>query len=254
MNNTVKSKLVVALDVDAFDEARHIVDQLRDVVEVFKIGSQLFTACGPVIVRYVLAQGREVFLDLKYHDIPNTVANAVRSAVNLGVPVNDALIEQNSNIKTTKNLLMCTLHTSGGREMLEMAVEAASKQSQTIGVARILLLGITVLTSNQKTDNIRDLVMDRAKLAKEAGLDGVVASSQEARMIRDAFGKDFIIVTPGIRPSGSDCNDQKRIATPSDAVLAGSNYLVVGRPIVKADAPLVAAKSILEEIKQTSLS
>lgn len=251
MNTTARrGKLIVALDVDTFEQARQLIDQLKDVVDIFKVGSQLFTACGPVVVRYIFAQGKEVFLDLKFHDIPNTVANAVTSAINLGSPVHDVLDDKAQKIEGHKGLLLCTLHTIGGKEMMQRAAEAAIKQAQTIGVTKTLLVGITVLTSDAKTDNIRDLVFQRATLAKESGLDGVVASSQEAAFIREKFGEDFVIVTPGIRPVGADVGDQKRVATPSDAVRAGSDFLVVGRPIVKAEQPAEAAAEILKQIQE----
>lgn len=229
-----KGQLIVALDVDTFDAAKNIVEQLGGDVDIFKVGSQLFTACGPEIVNYLQKAGKKVFLDLKFYDIPNTVANAVSAAVNLR--------------EGNQSVFMCTLHTVGGEEMLKRAVEAASEVAQQIGVPRPLLLGITVLTSEDKTDNIQNLVLKRAQLAKSCGLDGVVASSQETAVLRREVGDDFIIVTPGIRPKGVDAGDQKRVATPKDAVTAGSDYLVVGRPIVGADNPSESAKSILREI------
>lgn len=224
-------KLIVALDVETLDEGKKLIDQLGDAVKIYKIGSQLFTACGPVVVQHVLSKGKQVFLDLKFHDIPNTVASAVTSAANLG------------------GVMMCTLHTQGGAEMMKQAA-AAARQSQLKGLAKMILVGITVLTSDEKTDGLRDLVLTRAALAKESGLDGVVASVEEAPFIRKKFGNDFVIVTPGIRPAGTDAGDQKRVATPFDAVQAGSNYLVVGRPILKAANPLQAAKDILKQIDQ----
>lgn len=243
-----EAKLIVALDVETFDEAGALVDKLGGEVDIYKVGSQLFTACGPMIIRYLLAMGKQVFLDLKFHDIPNTVANAVTAAVNLARPVHDAVDANSKPLPVTEHLLLCTLHTQGGAEMLSRAAQAASKQAQNNGVTKTLLVGITVLTSDSKTDNIRDLVLERARLAKESGLDGVVASVQEAALIREHLGEDFVIVTPGIRPSGANTDDQKRVATPRDAVEAGSNYLVVGRPIVKAENPAQAARDILKQI------
>lgn len=229
-----KSQLIVALDVDTFEEAQKLIDALGDSVEIFKVGSQLFTAYGPEVVRYLLKAGKKVFLDLKFHDIPNTVANAVRSAVGLK--------------EGNESIFMCTLHTAGGVEMLKYASEAAAKAALDIGVKRPLLLGITALTSDQKQDSIGQIVLEKALLAKEAGLDGVVASGQETALIRENLGRDFIIVTPGIRPAGAQTGDQKRVTTPSEAQAQGSDYLVVGRPIVKAENPSLAAKQILEEI------
>ena len=243
-----EAKLIVALDVPTFDEAAALIDRLEDAVDIFKVGSQLFTACGPMIIRYLLAANKQVFLDLKFHDIPNTVANAVTSAVNLANPVHVAVDEDQNPVPVTDHLLLCTLHIQGGAEMLSRAAEAAAKQAQINGVTKTLLVGITVLTSDSKTANIRDLVLERAMLAKQSGLDGVVASVQEAAMIREHCGEDFVIVTPGIRPAGTDTDDQKRVATPADAVAAGSNFLVVGRPIVKADNPAQAARDILQQM------
>lgn len=231
-----RPQLVVALDVDTLDEAKGLVDSLGKAVDIFKVGSQLFTASGPEAVRYILRKGKEVFLDLKFHDIPSTAANAVRAAVGLAVD--------------GKSIFMCTLHTLGGRKMLECAVEAASKEARAIGVRRPFLVGVTVLTSEGKKDNILPLILERAGLAKESGLDGVVASSDETAAVRQEFGRDFIIVTPGIRPKGTAVGDQKRVATPAQAVTNGSHFLVVGRPIVGVKNPLASARQILEEIHQ----
>ncbi|VAX38021.1 Orotidine 5'-phosphate decarboxylase [hydrothermal vent metagenome] len=248
MNNI--EKLIVALDVPTFEEARKLIDTLSPVVEVFKIGSQLFTACGPVAIRYVLSKGKKVFLDLKFHDIPNTVAHAVSAAVVLGEPGHEMMDEaQHKVVFSEKGLFMLTVHTVGGQEMMERSVEAATKQAETLGVRRPLIIGITVLTSEKCGDNIADIVLERANLAKKSGLDGVVASSQEASLIRQKFGKDFVIVTPGIRPQEAECGDQKRVTTPAEAISNGSDFLVVGRPIVKAEDPLSEAQKILEEIK-----
>ena len=288
----MKNPLIVALDVETLNEAKALVAKLGDSVEIYKIGSQLFTACGPQAVREILAVGKKVFLDLKFHDIPNTVANAVESAVALSVPpsLRGSPKDGRSNLKDgiaspfglamTRfgSLFMLTVHTIGGREMLEAAVAAGKKKAQALGVQRPLIVGVTVLTSqaasgnsveikagtrrkvnpdpvegltsDAKATNIQVLVLERAKLAFEAGLDGVVASAQEAALIRKELGPDFVIVTPGIRPSSAAPDDQKRVATPKDAISSGSDYLVVGRPIVKAPSPRKAAQEILEEIKR----
>ncbi|MBN1870094.1 MAG: orotidine-5'-phosphate decarboxylase [Candidatus Omnitrophica bacterium] len=229
-----KPQLIVALDVDTLYEAKGLIDVLGRDVEIFKVGSQLFTACGPVVVRHLLKAGKKVFLDLKYHDIPNTVANAVRAAVNLK--------------EGSQGIFMCTLHTAGGREMLKRASEAATEAALAAKVKRPLLLGITALTSDEKKDSIGQFVLKKALLAKECGLDGVVASSQEAALVRKHLGRDFMIVTPGIRPAGAEADDQKRITTPSEAQAQGSDFLVVGRPIVKAEDPREAARHILKEM------
>jgi orotidine-5'-phosphate decarboxylase len=244
-------QLIVALDVNTLAEVRALVEQLDPLVDIYKIGSQLFTASGPAAVRFVEARGKKVFLDLKFHDIPNTVASAVSSAVNLNVALERSSTEFSNRKKPAQqSVFMMTVHTCGGVPMMEAAVESATKSAEKIGVARPLVVGVTVLTSDSKEANISDLVLERAKLAKAAGLDGVVASCHESKMLRDTFGKDFVIVTPGIRPAGGDAGDQKRIATPAEAKKNGSSFLVVGRPIVAAKDPLAAAKAILEEIKK----
>ena len=225
-----------------FEEARHLIDDLADSVEIFKVGSQMFTAYGPFITRYLQSKGKKVFLDLKFHDIPNTVASAVKSAVGLSVSPN--------NDPNFAPLFMMTVHTSGGKEMLEAAVQAAKAQAQALGVARPLIVGVTVLTSTTKDANLETLVLERARLAKAAGLDGVVASVEEAALIRRELGPDFLIVTPGIRPADASLNDQKRVATPREALKQGSNFLVVGRPIIQAPSPRTAALQILEDMKK----
>ncbi|MBF0483916.1 MAG: orotidine-5'-phosphate decarboxylase [Candidatus Omnitrophica bacterium] len=234
-----KDKLILALDVYTLEEAKAIIYQLHDAVDIYKIGSQLFTACGPEIVRYVISKGKKVFLDLKYHDIPNTVASAVSSAIKMSAD------------EISKNaIFMCTVHTQGGEEMLKRSADAAHETAAQLGVRKPIIVGITVLTSDAKTEGVAALVLERARLAKKAGLDGVVASSQEAAMLRKELGKDFVIVTPGIRPAGAEVGDQKRITTPADAIKNGSDYLVVGRPILNAQDPQEAAKQILSEIEK----
>ena len=236
-----KAKLILALDLDTFERARQLIDELDDSIEIYKVGSQMFTAYGPFITRYLQSKGKKVFLDLKFHDIPNTVASAVKSAVGLSVsPTKD---------DDFAPLFMLTVHTSGGKEMLEAAVQAAKAQAQALNVARPLIVGVTVLTSTAQDSNLGGLVLERAHLAKQAGLDGVVASVEEAASIRRELGPDFLIVTPGIRPEEASTNDQKRVATPKAAVLQGSNFLVVGRPIIHAASPRKAAMQILEDIK-----
>lgn len=245
-----KSQLIVALDVETLGEVKTLLDKLNKSVDIYKVGSQLFTACGPAVVRFIEAQGKKVFLDLKYHDIPNTVARAVKAAVGLSVALERNLLPAKSKIAKELGLFMFTVHTSGGVEMMKAAVEAAAQTAKEIGIPKPLVVGVTVLTSVEKNDSIQPLVMERAGLAKLAGLDGVVASVDEAKLIRQKFGPDFVIVTPGIRPSGADAQDQQRIATPAMAVQSGSDYLVVGRPIVQAKDPAKAAKEILVEIEK----
>ncbi|MCB9771689.1 MAG: orotidine-5'-phosphate decarboxylase [Candidatus Omnitrophica bacterium] len=241
-------QLIVALDVNTLAEVRELMEKLDPVVDIYKVGSQLFTASGPAAVRFVEVRGKKVFLDLKFHDIPNTVASAVTSSVGLNVAIERSMDIKNRKKPLLQSVFMFTVHTCGGAEMMKAAVEAAAKASKAIGVERPLVVGVTVLTSDSKQDNLADLVLERAKLAKAAGLDGVVASCHEAKMLREKFGPDFVIVTPGIRPAGDDVGDQKRVATPAQAKMSGSSFLVVGRPIVGATNPLQAAKNILKEI------
>ena len=246
MSNQKDPQLIVALDVDTFDEAQTLIELLSEQINIFKIGMQLFTACGPVIVRHVLSQGKKVFLDLKFHDIPNTVANAVCSAIKLSLPIYKVL---NNKQWPDDGLHLLTLHTVGGEEMLKTSLDKGRAFADKIGVKPPLFLGVTVLTSESKSDNISDIVLQRALLAKTAGLDGIVASSQESSMIRKELGEDFLIITPGIRPEGQDAGDQKRVSTPKNAIINGSDFLVVGRPIVKAKDPVKAADALLQEIK-----
>ena len=236
-----KAQLILALDLETFEEARKLIDVLADSVEIFKVGSQMFTAYGPFITRYLQSKGKKVFLDLKFHDIPNTVASAVKSAVNLSVSPGDD--------PGFAPLFMLTVHTCGGKEMLEAAVKAAQLQAKQLGVARPLIVGVTVLTSMTKDASTQDIVLQRARLAQEAGLDGVVASVEEAALIRRELGPEFLIVTPGIRPADASLNDQKRVATPQVAIAQGSNFLGVGRPIIQAPSPREAALKILEDMR-----
>ncbi|MCK9594080.1 MAG: orotidine-5'-phosphate decarboxylase [Candidatus Omnitrophica bacterium] len=221
-------KTIIALDTKDLKTARRFVEMLYPRIKVFKIGPVLFTAYGPKVIEMARKKGAEVFLDLKFHDIPNTVANAVRQAAGLRVK-------------------MFTLHTSGGEEMLCRAAQAAQEEAARLKIKKPILLGITVLTSDKSGMNTKSEVVRRAKLAKKAGLDGVVCSVHEAKAVRKACGNNFVIVTPGIRPKGAEAGDQKRIATPKDAIAAGANYIVVGRPITEAEDPLQAAKSIINE-------
>lgn len=223
--------LIVALDVETLEEAKSLIKKIGSSVEIYKIGSQLFTAYGPQAVREVTSQGKKVFLDLKFHDIPNTVANAVTSATGLGV-------------------FMMTVHTIGGREMMEAAVNAAQAKAKLMNIQRPLIVGVTVLTSATQEESTQANVLERARLAQRSGLDGVVSSSQEVAALRRELGKDVVLVTPGIRPAGSDKGDQKRIATPADAIRNGSSFLVVGRPVVAAKDPQAAAQGILNEIRE----
>jgi orotidine-5'-phosphate decarboxylase len=230
-NKDPRQKLIVALDVSTAAAAQKIVAAVGDLAFTFKVGMQLYTAEGPQVVRDLVASGRRVFLDLKYHDIPNTVASAVREAVGLGVS-------------------MLTVHASGGRKMLRSAVEAARENPN------LTVLAVTVLTSLDQNDleeiGIGDTVLDEvhllAKLALDSGCQGIVASAHEASSLRSELGKNFAIVTPGVRPAGSDHGDQARVVTPADAIAAGASHIVVGRPITEASDPGMAAREILAQL------
>jgi orotidine-5'-phosphate decarboxylase len=227
---SVHDHLIVALDLPDAAAARALVNRLAGKVGMFKVGSQLFTAAGPDFVRELVGRGEKTFLDLKYHDIPNTVASAVSEASQLGVSMVD-------------------VHALGGRAMMEAAVGALP----ALGTR---LVAITILTSHDEeslgqvglSGDLRDSVRRLALLAKEAEVDGVVASPHEVSVIREACGPDFLIVTPGIRPAGGDPHDQVRAATPAVALAAGADYLVVGRPITQAADPEAALAAILREM------
>jgi orotidine-5'-phosphate decarboxylase len=230
-----RSRIIFALDVDDFADAKHWVTVLSGQVGMFKVGKQLFTAHGPDIVRMIESCGGEVFLDLKYHDIPNTVAMASLEAARLGVK-------------------LFNLHALGGYEMMARTVEALDREFK--GGKRSKVLAVTILTSsNEETLRevgidlpVREMVVRLARLAQRAGLDGVVASPLEVPLIREACGTDFLVVTPGVRPASAATDDQKRVMTPGEAVAAGSDYLVIGRPIAAAADPVKACDAILGEI------
>lgn len=228
-------KIIFAMDVKEFSDVELWAELLSKHVGMFKVGKQLYTACGPAAVRMIQKCGGEVFLDLKYHDIPNTVAMATLEAANLGVK-------------------LCDLHALGGHEMMSKTMETLDKNFSA--AERPKVLAITVLTSSNEETlrgiginlSVPEMVVKLAKLAQSAGVDGVVASPQEVGLIREACGKDFLVVTPGVRPAFASTDDQKRIMTPSDAVKAGSDYLVIGRPIAAAENPVSAAQAIVDEI------
>jgi orotidine-5'-phosphate decarboxylase len=235
---TTRDKLIVALDLPSGNAATRMAERLQAHVGMFKVGSELFTAEGPVPVRYLVTTGHRVFLDLKFHDIPNTVQAAAREAAELGVS-------------------MVNVHASGGRKMMEAALEGARSGTAGGDEARPKVLAVTVLTSLEIQD-LEELgisgtpveaVIRLARLAQSAGLDGVVASAREISALRQACGPDFLIVTPGIRPASAATNDQARIATPASAIAAGADYLVVGRPITGAPDPVAAADEIVAEME-----
>ncbi len=235
-----RSELIVALDFENLKPALEFVGTAGDSVTWYKVGSQLFCSAGPAAVAELKARGKKVFLDLKFHDIPNTVAGAVVEAVRMGAD-------------------MVNVHASGGREMMKAAVKSASDNAK-LG-ARPLVIAVTVLTSMDEP--VLTEVLNRkdsyppathvphlAKLAKDSGMDGVVASAHEIELIRNVCGNDFVLVIPGIRPADTSTDDQKRIMTPAEAVRKGANFLVVGRPVLKAKNPAEAALAIRAEMEK----
>ncbi len=230
-SNRVRDKLIVALDVSSAEAARRLVSQLSGSAGMFKVGLQLFIAEGPVLVRELVSAGHKVFLDLKLHDIPNTVSHAVRSAANLGVS-------------------MLTVHASAGTAVLRAAVEAAGEHTAVVAV--------TVLTSFDDADlrqigvpnPVADHVLHLAELARKAGCAGVVTSPRETVLVRQAQGAGFAIVNPGVRPAGSPMDDQQRTATPGEAIRWGATHVVVGRPITQAGDPARAAEEIVLEMQR----
>lgn len=230
--NDPRQKLIVALDVSTAVAAHRIVAAIGESASIYKVGMQLYTAEGPQVVRDLVAAGRRIFLDLKYHDIPNTVAAAVHDAAQLGVS-------------------MLTVHTSGGARMLRAAVEAARAANPAL-----IVLGVTVLTSMDDSDleriGIRETVPEEvlrlARLALANGCQGIVTSAREASRVRAELGHNFAIVTPGVRPAGSGHGDQVRVVTPAEAIAAGASHIVVGRPITEAADPAAEARAILSQI------
>ena len=227
------NRVIIPLDVSSVSGALALVDQLGDEADFYKIGFELYTRGGIEVVRELVSRDKRVFLDIKLHDIPNTVARAVEAASDLGVD-------------------LLTLHASGGQRMMEAAAEARS--------GHLKLLGVTVLTSmttdemasvwGRKISSVRDEALRLANLGKEAGLDGIVSSALEASWIRQKIGQSFLIVTPGIRPAGSNSDDQNRVATPREAVRSGADFLVIGRPITQADDPSAAFAAVLKEVEE----
>jgi orotidine-5'-phosphate decarboxylase len=229
---SARERLIVALDVSSAVEAQEVVTTLGDSVESYKVGMQLYTAVGPQVVRDLVSSGRKVFLDLKYHDIPNTVAAAVREAARLRVS-------------------MLTVHAAGGGKMLQAAVESGRESNP-----KLEILAVTVLTSLDESElhetgvagRLDDQVLRLASAALNAGCTGVVSSAREVRCLRAKLGGEFLAVTPGVRPAGSAPGDQARVVTPAEAVAAGATHIVVGRPITAAQNPIHALQDILKEI------
>ncbi len=232
-----KEKIIFALDVDHFSDAQQWVKLLKNQVGMFKVGKQLFTHAGPKVIDMILAKGQKVFLDLKFHDIPNTVAKAGEEA-------------------TKHNVTMFNLHALGGSEMMKKTVEGSRAIAKTLGIPKPLILAVTLLTSMDeetiKEVGIQGPIVEQvgrlASLAMKAGVDGVVASPQEVAIIRNRCGDNFLIVTPGIRMPWSKSDDQKRTLSPKEAMAAGADYLVIGRPIKEAKDPLEAVEKIVEDM------
>ncbi|HSW36495.1 MAG TPA: orotidine-5'-phosphate decarboxylase [Candidatus Limnocylindrales bacterium] len=234
----MREKLIIALDVSTEAEALKLVKQLNGLAGAFKVGQQLYNYTGPDFVRKLAAAGTKVFLDLKFHDIPNTTAMAAEAATDLGV-------------------FMFNLHASGGKKMLSSAATRAREHAAAQGMPNPLIIGVTVLTSMDETElqvelkvslPLEDQVASLAILCQEAGLDGVVASAREITRIRQECSRNFIIVTPGIRPSLAAVHDQKRTATPAEALALGADYLVIGRPVTGSENPRDALHRIIHEI------
>ncbi len=237
MKDNYMEKIIVALDVSNKEEALSLVRQLKDT-KIFKVGLQLFTAEGPPLIQNLHELGKKVFLDLKLHDIPNTVAGAVRMGVRMGIH-------------------MMTLHASGGKEMMAGAACAAKEEAERLGQGAPLLLAVTVLTS-LKDEQLKDIgipadtksqVLNLAGLAHQSGIEGIVCSPKEIEAIKRTYKKDLTVVAPGIRPKWAAAQDQKRILTPAQAVQKGADYLVIGRPIIQSPSPHDAFLRILDELK-----
>ncbi|MBC7931074.1 MAG: orotidine-5'-phosphate decarboxylase [Rubrivivax sp.] len=238
---SAKEKLIVALDVDTAGEARRLFETLRGSAGMFKVGSQLFTSAGPDFVRGLVEAGGRIFLDLKFHDIPNTVAAASREAVRLGVA-------------------LFNVHAAGGGEMMRRAADATTEEAARLGVAKPSLIAVTVLTSMDasalnetgvEAETVEAHVKRLARLADASGLDGVVASPHEIAPVREAVGRTgFLVVTPGVRPATTAHDDQKRVMTPAEAARAGADFIVVGRAILNSPDPARAAREIIEEMEK----
>jgi orotidine-5'-phosphate decarboxylase len=240
-----KERLIVALDVETADEARRLFEALRDSAGMFKVGSQLFTAAGPGLVREIVSAGARVFLDLKFHDIPNTAAAASREAVRLGVS-------------------LFNVHAAGGSEMMRRAADAAREEAARLGVAKPDLIAVTVLTSMDAAalaetgvgaDSVEAQVRRLARLSDASGLDGVVASPHEIKPVRESVARaGFLVVTPGVRPQSTAHDDQKRVMTPAEAVRAGADFIVVGRALLNSPDPARAASEIVREMEEAAKS
>jgi len=231
-----KESIILALDVEHFDDARRLVMEFRDYVGMFKVGKQLFTHCGPKIVDFINMKNSKVFLDLKYHDIPNTVSKAVMEAAKLGVD-------------------MLNIHATGGLAMMREARKALANITKKLQIPRPKIIGVTVLTSIDDNElrtmgintPVKELTRSLAILTKEAELDGVVAAGEDIEMIRELCGNDFVIVTPGVR-IGEKKDDQRRIITPREAIVKGATYIVLGRTLLESHEPFFLLQDIHKDI------
>ncbi len=237
---SVKDRLVLALDVNTMEEAKLLVTELKDYVGIFKVGLQLYTSVGPDIIKMIRDEGRDIFFDGKFHDIPNTVAKAGANLIKQGVT-------------------FFNVHITGGSKMISTCLKLSRETARSYGFPKPTVLGVTLLTSfGQKTlteellinHNINDYVSQLAKVAKESGLDGIIASAADVPKIKKTCGEDFIILCPAIRPTWSVVNDQIRVVTPGDAIKAGVDYLVIGRPITSARDKLSAVKLVIDEMEE----
>lgn len=232
-----KDKLIVAIDTDDFDKAKELIDTLEDSVDIFKVGLEQYVATKGKTVDYLKEKGKKIFLDLKFHDIPNTMKSAVKAAVR-------------------DNVWLMTIHVSDLEGMRQCAL-IAKEEAERLNIEKPIIVGVTVLTSLSNEDlqdigcnmTTEELAIKRAKLAKESGIDGVVCSAKEVDKIVEACGKDFVTVCPGIRPASSSAGDQKRVVTPEQAIRNGAQYLVVGRPITQSENPKQSAVDIAKEIE-----
>jgi orotidine-5'-phosphate decarboxylase len=242
---SAKEKLIVALDVESAPEALRLFGELREEAGMFKVGSQLFTTAGPELVRKLVAEGARIFLDLKFHDIPNTVAAAAREAVRLGVT-------------------LFNVHAAGGSDMMRRASDTTAEEATRLGVEKPSLIAVTVLTSMDSdalnetgvaAANVEEHVRRLARLTDACGLDGVVASPHEIVPVRETIGRaGFLVVTPGVHPSAAAYADQKRVTSPSEAVRRGADFVVVGRAILNSPEPAQAARAVVEEMEHVRVS
>ncbi|MBU1863014.1 MAG: orotidine-5'-phosphate decarboxylase [Candidatus Omnitrophica bacterium] len=240
MNTPFRDRIIVALDMNDIVICRRLIDALKDTIKIFKVGSELFTACGQEAITIIHERGLQCFLDLKFHDIPNTVANA-------------------SQIVCHRGVFMFNVHASGGVLMMKAARDAVWGEAEKRGLEKPIILAVTVLTSLSADElqqqlgvsrTLADHVVHLAQMAKEAGLDGVVASAKEIKLIKEKLGDDFKVVTPGIRPHWYSHQDQTRVVEPREAFELGADYIVIGRPITASANPLESAEKIIKELEK----